>query len=389
MIGVDVVYIPRVEKILARRREAFLRYISEGNEYEGLRKKTAAGIAARFAAKEAMAKALGTGIARAGLKNLKVRYTAAGAPYGVWKDRLFALSLSHEKDYAVAVARLRNRTVPRIDPEMARLLPAIHTDDHKGDRGKVLVIGGSLGMYGSAEFSARAALRAGCGLSYLAVPDACMRDFALRAREVIVKGQSDLSILNEADAVAIGPGMGRDESAGALLASVLSKDVPMVVDADGLYHLAQARPAEKRDDRIYTPHAAEAARLIDRDSRWVAAHPESAADLFLARYGGILVLKGPRTLIAREGERAVNATGNPGMATAGSGDVLTGIITSFLAQGADGFTACRLGVYMHGLAGDVAARHKGMRSLIASDIIEYLPEAFVLSEADSGVESHT
>lgn len=121
------------------------------------------------------------------------------------------------------------------------------------------------------------------------------------------------------------------------------------------------------------------ARLIGRDVDWVNAHREAAVDECLALYGGVVVLKGHGTIVASKDDRVVNETGNAGMATAGSGDVLTGIITAFLAQGLDCFQAARLGVYMHGLAGDLAALHKSKWGLIASDLISICPKSFSAS----------
>ena len=380
MIGIDMVYIPRVQKIVDRRGETFLEKVFSREERCSLRM-DAAHIAGRFAAKEAMAKALGEGIFKVGMKNLIVEIDDRGRPYGRYKDRIFQLSISHEKDYAVAVARLKKPDACVLSKEVARLLPVIQKTDHKGSRGRAALVGGSEGMYGSVDLASSAALRVGCGLSYAFVPDEIFKDFSLRMREVIVKKQSDMEELDTMDAIGLGPGMGRSEKARDVFlhAYVLSK--PMVVDADGLYHLAQEKPAVG-GEKIYTPHEGEMARLLDRDSSWVRTHRDEAVDEFLARYGGVVVLKGHESIVASEKQRVTNETGNAGMATAGSGDVLTGIITACLAQGMTCFQAARLGVYIHGLAGDLGALHKGKRGLIASDLIVYLPEAFLRLEAE-------
>lgn len=380
MIGIDMVYIPRVQNILDRRGEAFLEKVFSREERRALRMNVAH-IAGRFAAKEAMAKALGDGIFKAGLKNLIVETDDRGRPYGRYKDRIFRLSLSHEKDYAVAVARLEDPHVFSLSKEVVKLLPEIQQTDHKGSRGRAAVIGGSEGMYGSVDLSSSAALRAGCGLSYAFVPDEIFKDFSLRMREVIVKRQRDISELADMDAIGLGPGMGRSDMARDVFLHVYGLATPMVVDADGLYHLAQEKPSAS-GEKIYTPHEGEMARLLDREISWVRAHRDEAVDEFLARYGGVVVLKGHESIVASEKERAYNETGNAGMATAGSGDVLTGIITACLAQGMNCFQAARLGVYIHGLAGDLGALHKSERGLIASDLITYLPEAFLRLEAE-------
>lgn len=380
MIGIDMVYIPRVQNILERRGEAFLEKVFSREERRALRM-DAAHIAGRFAAKEAMAKALGDGVFKAGFKNLIVEVDDRGRPYGRYNDRIFRLSVSHEKDYAVAVARLEDPRAFRLSKEVANLLPVIQQTDHKGSRGRAALVGGSEGMYGSVDLSSSAALRAGCGLSYAFVPDEIFRDFSLRMREVIVKKQSDLSELYAMDAIGLGPGMGRGDEARDVFLHVYGLSKPMVVDADGLYHLAQEKPTAGVE-KIYTPHEGEMARLLGRDIPWVRDHRDEAVDEFLACYGGVVVLKGHESIVASKEQRAINETGNAGMATAGSGDVLTGIITACLAQGMNCFQAARLGVYIHGLAGDLGALHKSERGLIASDLITYLPEAFLRLEAE-------
>ncbi len=379
MIGIDMVYIPRVQNILERRGEAFLEKVFSREERRALRM-DAAHIAGRFAAKEAMAKALGDGIFKAGLKNLIVETDDRKRPFGRYNDRIFRLSVSHEKDYAIAVARLEEPEVSNLSKEVANLLPVLQKTDHKGSRGRAALVGGSEGMYGSLDLSASAALRAGCGLSYAFVPDEIFRDFSLRMREVIVKKQSAIDELYAMDAIGLGPGMGRGDEARDVFLKVYALSKPMVVDADGLYHLAQEKPAAE-GEKIYTPHEGEMARLLDRDISWIRAHRDEAVDEFLARHGGVVVLKGHESIVASKEERATNETGNAGMATAGSGDVLTGIITACLAQGMNCFQAARLGVYIHGLAGDLGALHKSERGLIASDLITYLPEAFLRLEA--------
>lgn len=379
MIGIDMVYIPRVQNILERRGEAFLEKVFSREERRTLRM-NAAHIAGRFAAKEAMAKALGDGIFKAGLKNLIIEVDDRKRPYGYYKDRIFRLSVSHEKDYAIAVARLEDIEISNLSKEVARLLPVLQQTDHKGSRGRAALVGGSEGMYGSLDLASSAALRAGCGLSYAFVPDEIFRDFSLRMREVIVKKQSAIDELYAMDAIGLGPGMGRGDEARDVFLHVYGLTKPMVVDADGLYHLAQEKPSAE-GEKIYTPHEGEMARLLDRDISWVRDHRDEAVDEFLARHGGVVVLKGHESIVASKEERATNETGNAGMATAGSGDVLTGIITACLAQGMNCFQAARLGVYIHGLAGDLGVLHKSERGLIASDLITYLPEAFLRLEA--------
>lgn len=359
--------------------EAFLEKVFSDGERASLRMH-AAHIAGRFAAKEAMAKALGVGIFEAGLKNFTVEVDDKKKPAGRYKDLFFDLSITHEGDYAFCAACLAGEKSPFVSSAMANLLPALSETDHKGSRGKAAIVGGSGGMFGSVDLAASAALRAGCGLSYAYVDDEIYDAFSLRMCEVIVKKRSERKSLLKADAIGLGPGMGRSDEARRAFLDIYAIDKPMVVDADGLYHLAEEKPAGC-GEKIYTPHAGEMARLLNRSLDWVNAHRDEAVDLFLSLYGGVVVFKGHRSIVADRTGRAYNETGNAGMATAGSGDVLTGIITAFLAQGLESFQAARLGVYIHGLAGDIAALHKSQWGLIASDIIDTLPEAFLLLKA--------
>lgn len=379
MIGIDLVYIPRIADLLARRGDLFLEKILNSDELNNLKSKEPERIAGIFAAKEAMGKALGEGIFSTGLKQFTVRKDENGMPYGFYKNTYFHLSISHEKDYAIGIAQKADHTLSgdfSLDFEMARILPTLQDDDHKGSRGKAAIIGGSEGMYGSVDLASRALLRSGTGLAYALLPKESVKSFALRAMEVIVRNREDLSLLDDMDAVAIGPGMGRDDESFYLFNKVYSSfKKPLLVDADGLFHLSRKRM--EREQAILTPHEGEMARLIRRDIEWVRSNRKEAASLCRSLYGGVVVLKGKDTIVTDGVHTFINPTGNSGMATAGSGDVLSGIITSFLAQGLSCFDAARLGVYIHGLSGDIGALHKSRHSLIASDLIDYFPEAFL------------
>jgi ADP-dependent NAD(P)H-hydrate dehydratase len=272
-------------------------------------------------------------------------------------------------------------------------LPARAPESHKGSFGTALIIGGSRGMTGAVSLSGMAALRGGAGLVRLAVADACLETvaslepsymtaalpadpagrIAYTAREPIVRWAS------AATAVACGPGLGRSLGLTALVAWLYENLAqPLVVDADGLNALA-ARPdvlARPGGPRILTPHPGEFARLLGASR--VPAEERDAKAVELARHCGvILVLKGHRTLIT-DGHRLVrNPTGNPGMATGGTGDVLTGLITSLACQNLPPFEAAQLGVYLHGLAGDLAAAQLGQEAMTASDLVRFLPHAFL------------
>lgn len=271
-------------------------------------------------------------------------------------------------------------------------LPARRPDSHKGDFGYALVIGGSRGMTGAITLAGMAALRGGAGLVRLAVPDVCLHSVAAHEPSYMTAGlPSDRSgrlsldakqrlgpLLDAATVIACGPGLGRSPALVALVSSLFA-DVskPMVVDADGLNALASrpdvlARPAAAR---ILTPHPGEFARLLGT-GRVPAEQRRAEAVRLAARCGVVVVLKGHRTLITDGRRQALNTTGNPGMATGGSGDVLTGLITALVCQGLPAFEAAQLGVYLHGLSGDLAAQELGQEALIASDLVRFLPRAW-------------
>jgi len=273
---------------------------------------------------------------------------------------------------------------------LPRLLPR-RRDAHKGDFGTVLLIGGSRGMTGAITLAGMAALRGGAGLVRLAVPDVCLQTVAAHepsymtaplpsdgaGRIAAEAYEQILSLAETATVVGCGPGLGRCWDLDQLVCRLYQELAkPMVVDADGLNALA-ADPdvlAQPAGPRILTPHPGEFARLIGRRLE-TEARRAAAVDL-ASRCRVVVVLKGFQTLITDGTRQAVNPTGNPGMATGGSGDVLTGLVAALAAQGLEPFDAARLGVYLHGLAGDLAAAELGEVSLIASDLVRYLPKAF-------------
>jgi ADP-dependent NAD(P)H-hydrate dehydratase len=272
-------------------------------------------------------------------------------------------------------------------------LPPRGADSHKGDYGRALVIGGSTGMAGAVGLAGLAALRSGTGLVRLAVPDVCQPTVAAYepsymtaglpsdgSGRLSAKGRGTIEKLAEdATAIACGPGLGRSEELTELV-RWLYQDVPrpMVIDADALNALA-VRPdllESPGGPRVLTPHPGEFARLLGLGTRDVLADRQRLATQMAARLGVVVVVKGHRTYVTDGRQSALNETGNPGMATGGTGDVLTGIITALICQGLTAYEAARLGVHVHGLAGDLAAAELGQVSLIASDLVRYLPSAF-------------
>ena len=271
-------------------------------------------------------------------------------------------------------------------------LPPRSPDSHKGDFGRALLIGGSQGMAGAIALAGMAALRSGAGLVKIATAAVCQPTVASFEASVMtiplpsdaegrIAGSARGDIAEaaaEAAAVACCPGLGRSSDLVELVTR-LYRDVkqPMVVDADALNALAQ-NPAlldKHAGPRIMTPHPGEFARLLGRETIPTDLR-ESLAQEFAERTGAVVVLKGHHTVVSYGQTTAIISTGNPGMATGGTGDVLTGVITAVLCQGLTPFDAARLGVYVHGLAGDLAAAELGQVSLIASDLLTYLPRAW-------------
>jgi hydroxyethylthiazole kinase-like uncharacterized protein yjeF len=255
-------------------------------------------------------------------------------------------------------------------------LPRRSRSAHKGHFGHALVIGGDLGLAGAARMAAEAAARCGAGLVSVATRAAHASLQAAVRPELMFHGietPDELEpLLNRATVVAVGPGLGRGNWGRALLQAALACDQPLVLDADALNLLA-AEPSY-RDRWILTPHSGEAARLLKMTPTQVEADRFAAVEDLALRFGGVAVLKGAGSLVASkaDGLVALCTAGNPGMASGGMGDVLTGVIAALLAQGLPLFAAAKTGVYLHGQAGDLAARAGGERGLLATDLLPFL-----------------
>jgi hydroxyethylthiazole kinase-like uncharacterized protein yjeF len=266
----------------------------------------------------------------------------------------------------------------RIDEgELAATLPRRRRDIHKGTNGRVLVLGGGTGMPGALRLAGEAALRVGAGVVTVAgAPENLVAVTATRP-ELIYLPATRIELdagLSACDVLAVGPGLGRDDFGRFVWSMATRATVPAVVDADALNLLAQS-PVKLSAEWIITPHPGEAARLLGTDTRTVQADRLGAVRSLHARYGAVTVLKGAGTLVASGPVDApdiyICERGNPGMATAGMGDVLTGVIAGLRAQLHDSALAARIGVLVHALAGDSAAQG-GQRGLIAGDVIAEL-----------------
>jgi ADP-dependent NAD(P)H-hydrate dehydratase / NAD(P)H-hydrate epimerase len=274
-----------------------------------------------------------------------------------------------------ATPEFRPRVARIVESEVAAALPPRPRAANKGDFGRVLIVGSGTGMPGASRLAGEACLRVGAGLvtvatapdNLTAIPSGCPELIC----HPVTRAEELDELLKSADVVAIGPGLGRTDWARALFERVLSADQPLVVDADALNLLAESPRQHAR--WILTPHPGEAGRLLGTSAGAVQSDRLTALDALVARYGGTVVLKGAGTLVATAGKvPGICERGNPGMATAGAGDVLTGTIAGILAQCRDAARAARIGVWVHAMAGDSAARSGGERGLIASDIAREL-----------------
>lgn len=277
------------------------------------------------------------------------------------------------------------------------LLPGRPMDAHKGTTGRVLLVGGSLGMMGAVGMAGESALRSGAGYCVACVPGSCVPILESRVAEMVKRGMPETAARSlaaasadaiaaeaeRADVIAIGPGLSRVPETAELARTLMSRlDGPVVLDADGLNAFEGRGVRRERGPLILTPHYGEAARLSGRTISEVARDPIGWARAYADDSGAIVCLKSTPMITAVPGQPAIlNDTGNPGMATAGAGDVLTGLIAGLLAQGMEPDEAAALGCYVHGLAGDVAVRRMGVRGLIAGDILRGVPAALIALES--------
>ncbi len=282
------------------------------------------------------------------------------------------------------------------EKEVREALPVIEKQFHKFNRGRLFLVAGSKGMAGAAIMAGRAALRCGVGFLDIAMPEAIYPVVTAALPEAVssiydpddVKSMRKVFTagIEKADAVAIGCGLGElKDRVCPIVFEQCGK--PLLIDADGLNHVAGIafeKELLKSGDIVLTPHSGEMGRLLGMTGREVEADRLQAAETAAARYNAAVLLKGPETLVVKEGyETHRNPTGNAGMARAGSGDTLTGIIGALMAQGEDGFTAAFSGAFIHGMAGDLAKERFTMRCMLPTDMAEMLPEVFKTLEIDA------
>ena len=266
-------------------------------------------------------------------------------------------------------------------------------ETHKGDVGRVFLLAGSVGLSGAAALCTMGALRVGAGLVTLGIPKSLHDPMVEKLTEAMLKvlpetKEGSLSVqgfpeivstIDAMDAVAIGPGLSQQPQTKELVRQLLPRITkPLVLDADGLNALADDVDVLKKRTLplILTPHPGEMGRLIRQSADDVQRDRERTAQEFAKKYRVVVVLKGHRAVVASyDGTTYVNDTGNPGMASGGCGDVLTGMIAGLLGQKLSLFDAAQLGVYLHGVAGDLAAAERGQIGLLASDLVDRIPQA--------------
>jgi NAD(P)H-hydrate epimerase len=297
-----------------------------------------------------------------------------------------------------AVGVRDNVLTPR---EAAALLPGRPIDGHKGTFGRVVVVAGSVGYTGAAALTAMSALRTGAGLVYLGLP-ASLNDIAeVKLTEVITKPLPETEarslspaalpdireMLDSADVLALGPGVSRHPETQSLIEAIVREvRLPCVIDADGLNALSPTVIGGRDGDGplVLTPHPGEMARLTGRSTAEVLADRDGAARELAAAARATVLLKGAGSVVAdRAGELHVNPTGNSGLASGGTGDVLTGVIAALLARGMAEAEAATLGAYLHGFAGDLAAEALGEAGMVTGDVLDHLPFA-LMEVADGG-----
>ena len=394
--GIDIIKVNRVERL--SKKERFMDKFFTEREREYLKNKRSESIAGYFSAKEAIVKSIGTGFTGFKFKDIEV-LRDENEPYVVLhgnakricEDKgidFIKLSISHEKEYAVANAiavAKGNKNINRNYP--LSILKKRELNSHKGDYGKISIIGGSYTMSGAVILSAIAALRTGSGLVNCAIPKCIIDRVATSVYEAtytplnhdngtVNLNEKDINlIIEKSDALAFGVGIGfKEELLGSLEKIIKNSSIPIVIDADGLNILSLNTEVlkNKRDcSVVLTPHPLEMSRLTGLSVEYINSNRENVAKDFANNYNCVVLLKGHETVVAYKDDIYINKTGNPSMATGGSGDVLTGMICSLLGQGYTPYDSAVLGSYIHGLAGDRAYETYGY-GVKALDITNYI-----------------
>lgn len=388
MIGIDLVNIEKFSKKIN-----ILNIFTENEiSHADSKVNTNESLAGIYAAKEAIIKACGLNLYYILRKKIEIKYkNDKPIAYINGRQSNVDISISHDGLYAICVCSTNN-SLHIVDDEVKNILPKRNSDTHKGTYGKIGFLGGSPGMAGSIYMASLAALRSGAGLTYILAPESIADILAIKSNEQIIKQISCnsfcynenikaqiLSASKNLDVLAIGPGMGQAKDLHILIDEIIkNKNLKFVIDADGINAISNdLNILNVNREIILTPHLGEFSRLTRLSIEDIKKDKMNLAKKFAKTYNVILVLKSNETIITDGDRLYINKIGNPGMATAGSGDVLTGIISSLLKR-LNAYDAALLGVYIHSLAGDLAAEDLGEESVIASDIINHLADAFKL-----------
>ena len=389
MLGIDLVSINKFKEksnILKIFTEKELDHASQSKNF-------VMSLSGIFAAKEATIKAYGFNLSYIINRRIEIRYMDR-KPRVLLDGFLLTdnISISHDGDYALAVCESNLENV-YVDDYFKKIFPKRKKDTHKGDYGKIAILGGSSGMSGSVYLSSMAALRTGAELVYNIVPKSISNILQIKTNEQIILPLDSFNIINneenlrkinyyirDKDILAIGPGMGQDDSLNSLINSIF-KDFSgkILIDADGLNAISSdIKILKNHKNLVLTPHLMEFSRLTKLSLDQINSDRIGLAKKFARDKGVILVLKSEETIVTDGFRIYINKIGNPGMATAGSGDVLSGVISALLHR-LDNYEAACLGVYIHSLAGDLASKDLCEDSIIASDtlsILSYISQTF-------------
>ena len=392
MIGIDIVDIKKFRNKLEKNDFASKIFTDNEFHYSNSKANSLQTFAGIFAGKEAIIKAYNFNLAYILRKKIEIKHVDnIPIVFINGKKTSAEISISHDGNYAIAVC---NKNAPnfKINRDIQKLLKNRPSDGHKGDFGKVAIIGGQKGMAGSVFLSSSASLRSGAGLSYVICPSSISHILQIKSTECIIEevdcdyfyyekeiAVKILSLIRNKNALAIGPGMGKGKDLDKLIEIIIDNfDKNLVIDADGINALKENIDIiDKKHNLVLTPHEMEFSRISNLPLDFIKNNREKVAKDFAKKHSIVLVLKGKNTIVTDGYKLYINDSGNSGMATAGSGDVLTGIILSNLSN-MEAFDAAVLSVYIHGLAGDIYASKNCEDSLIASDIIKYLPKAYKL-----------
>lgn len=380
-LGIDIVKIKRIEEVYNLHKDKFLDKVFNDDEIEYIKSKNykSETIAGMFSFKESISKSLGTGFGKdLKFKDININHDKLGKPSGKAKDKDFSLSASHDGEYVVTVANTSDDSF-EIESEIKEKFVPRKDNTHKGSFGKTMIIASSEGMVGAGYLASKAALKSGCGLTYHYVfeEDDIFLPLSIKHTEVILKKTNPIRDINKMNSVLFGCGLGVSRNKREVLKDLLDSEINIVIDADGINMLSEdmSKLIVKKANVILTPHILEFSRMT-KEVLSPGKRLYNLAKDFAKTYNVVLVLKDSKTMIT-DGERVgFIERENSGLSTPGSGDVLSGIITSLVAQGYDNFEAAYLGAQIHSLAGEVASKQKSKSSMIASDIIDGLDKVF-------------